>query len=215
MVKILGYGSLLSEVSARSTFGESLRNFRLGRVKNYRRVFALPGSIFFREKIANMATKEIAGLCVEPSDGSEFIVSVFEVPEDQLPAFHKREALFTIRSVPFEESNGTTDTALMCLPWNDDDLIASRGQTFFDERYAVHGLDKVWGWGPESGILPCRVYLRHCILSVQKLGQDVHEDFVSNTFLGDRRTPIKDYLAEFPDIMNAVPPPSLVNRYSG
>ncbi|CAK4078574.1 unnamed protein product [Aphanomyces euteiches] len=215
MVKIIGYGSLLSEVSARSTFGAALSNFRLARVNNFRRVFALPGSIFFRHGIANMATKEIGGLMVEPSAGSSFIVSVFDIPEEQLDSFYKRESLYKIASVPYEENDGTIDSALMCLASNDEELIANKGQAFFDDNYRAFGLHTVWGWDPDSGILPCRVYLRHCILAVQKLGKEVEEDFMINSYLGDRQTTIKDYVAKHPDIMNAVPPATLVGRYSG
>ncbi|CAK4615801.1 unnamed protein product [Aphanomyces euteiches] len=215
MVKIIGYGSLLSDVSARSTFGAALSNFRLARVNNFRRVFALPGSIFFRHGIANMATKEIGGLMVEPSAGSSFIVSVFDIPEEQLDSFYKRESLYKIASVPYEENDGTIDSALMCLASNDEELIANKGQAFFDDNYRAFGLHTVWGWDPDSGILPCRVYLRHCILAVQKLGKEVEEDFMINSYLGDRQTTIKDYVAKHPDIMNAVPPATLVGRYSG
>ncbi|KAE9036362.1 hypothetical protein PR003_g9648 [Phytophthora rubi] len=57
MVTIVGFGSLLSEASARSTFGDGVRNFRLARVLDYRRVFAHPASIFFQRGIANLQTK--------------------------------------------------------------------------------------------------------------------------------------------------------------
>ena len=46
-ITILGFGSLLSERSSRTTFPD-LFNFRLGRVRNYRRVFGHPASIFFQ-----------------------------------------------------------------------------------------------------------------------------------------------------------------------
>jgi hypothetical protein len=46
-IKILGFGSLLSERSSRMTFPK-LENFRLGRVPNFRRVFGHPASIFFQ-----------------------------------------------------------------------------------------------------------------------------------------------------------------------
>jgi hypothetical protein len=52
-ITILGFGSLLSERSSRTTFPD-LRNFRLGRVKDYRRIFGHPASIFFqRGKVEN------------------------------------------------------------------------------------------------------------------------------------------------------------------
>jgi hypothetical protein len=43
---LVGFGSLLSETSARTTFPD-LCNFRFGRVENYRRVFGHPAAIFY------------------------------------------------------------------------------------------------------------------------------------------------------------------------
>lgn len=59
------------------------------------------------------------------------------------------------------------------------------------------------------------MYLRHCLLAVKKLGQDVYDDFVTTTYLGDRSTTIKEYVEAKPSIMLERPPPHLVDRYSG
>ncbi|KAH8044938.1 hypothetical protein JL720_16882 [Aureococcus anophagefferens] len=56
---ILGFGSLLSEQSARLTFPD-LDEFRLVRVRGYRRVFGHAASIFFERGIADAATKEFS-----------------------------------------------------------------------------------------------------------------------------------------------------------
>ncbi len=60
-ITILGFGSLLSQKSSRVTF-PTLRNFRLGRVRDHRRVFAHPASIFFQRGIANLDTLEMSSL---------------------------------------------------------------------------------------------------------------------------------------------------------
>ncbi|CAK4082489.1 unnamed protein product [Aphanomyces euteiches] len=215
MVTIIGFGSLLSEASARSTFGDHMSNFRLARVHNYRRVFAHPASIFFQRGIANLETKEIASLSTEVSPGASFTISAFEIPESQLPGFYAREEEFSIEEVEFIEANGATSKGLMCCRWTDAEYIAKRGQDEFDRLYKAYGLTTIWGYDASSGILPCRVYLRHCILAVQKLGEDVFNDFVDNTFLGDRKTPIRAYLEANPTVMDAQPPAHLVDRYSG
>ncbi|OQR89978.1 hypothetical protein ACHHYP_20239 [Achlya hypogyna] len=215
MVNIIGYGSLLSELSARSTFGHHVSHFRLARIKNFRRVFAHPASIFFQRGIARPETQEISSLSAEPCEGCSFTISVFEIPEDQLPGFYAREEEFKIETVAFEEVNGRVNQGLMCCRWTDAEYIEARGQDAFDKLYKVYGLETIWGYGSDSGILPCRVYMRHCILAVQKLGEDVYDDFVNNTFLSDRKTTIKTYLAENPSIMHELPPPHLASRYSG
>ena len=47
VISVAGFGSLLSESSARSTFPD-LRNFRAGKVRGYRRIFAHTASVFFQ-----------------------------------------------------------------------------------------------------------------------------------------------------------------------
>ncbi|POM75979.1 Hypothetical protein PHPALM_6839 [Phytophthora palmivora] len=216
MVAIVGFGSLLSEASARSTFGDGVRNFRLATVVDYRRVFAHPASIFFQRGIANLQTKEMASLSTEPAPGCKFLVSVFDIPEELLPDFYEREEEFKIINVKVQELDGSAGAeALMCTRWSDEEYIAKRGQETFDTKYKAYGLDTIWGWDAQSGILPCRVYLRHCLLAAKKLGQDVYDDFVSTTYLGDRATTIKDYIDTNQSIMLELPPPHLADRYSG
>lgn len=126
-VTILGFGSLLSEKSARTTF-PGLESFRLGRVHNYKRVFAQPASIFFRRGIANKDTLEMSSLSAEYCPGSSFICSVFEVSNTNgefmaiqsaeendtegefTPslAFREREEEFDIILVPFKELNDSS-----------------------------------------------------------------------------------------------------------
>ncbi|ETV95768.1 hypothetical protein, variant 2 [Aphanomyces invadans] len=160
LATIIGYGSLLSETSARSTFGHHVKNFRFGRVHNYRRVFAHPASIFFQRGIANYDTQEFASLSAEPSIGSSFTVSAFEIPTSQLPDFYDREEEFSIESISFHDTKGgAVSTGLMCCRWSDAAYIATRGQDTFDRRYKAYGLDTIWGYNASSGILPCRVRL--------------------------------------------------------
>jgi len=116
-ITILGFGSLLSHKSARLTF-PTLKNFRLGRVPDHRRVFAHPASIFFQRGIADMETLEMSSLSCEYAEGASFVCSVFEVPNEGLSAtgatggddnwvpsraFLEREEEFEIAMVPYEE----------------------------------------------------------------------------------------------------------------
>lgn len=36
-------------------------------------------------------------------------------------------------------------------------LLLRRGQDTFDTKYKEYGLETIWGWDANSGILPCRV----------------------------------------------------------
>ena len=61
LVSMVGFGSLLSPTSARTTFPE-LQNFRIERLDNWRRVFAHTATIFFERGIARPETMEISSL---------------------------------------------------------------------------------------------------------------------------------------------------------
>lgn len=81
----------------------------------------------------------------------------------------------------------------------------------WERRWGVHGISSVWC----DDVLPCRVYLRHCVLAAKGFCQEAYESFLDNTYLADRSTTIRQYLQQRPEIMDEPPPPELVGRYSG
>jgi len=100
LMTIAGFGSLLSEKSARSTFPDLL-DFRLGRVNGFRRVFGHACDIFFERGIAKPETREISSLSVEEHPGSSIVVSLFEVEAtpESVQAFIQREHEFRFLAV--------------------------------------------------------------------------------------------------------------------
>ncbi|KAG7346390.1 hypothetical protein IV203_005458 [Nitzschia inconspicua] len=226
MITILGLGSLLSERSSRMTFPE-LQNFRLGRVPNYRRVFGHPASIFFQRGIANLETKEISSLSAEPCPGhAGFVCSVFEVPnsdmmsENGVPslAFLEREEEFNILpDVVYHglDSPDATGTGILCTSSDDDTYLSRWGKDHFQKQYGQYGVDTIWGWKRDSGLRPCAVYLRHCYLAAKSMGEVCFSSFLDETYLVDRETILRDYIASNPKVLEVQPPPELVGRYSG
>lgn len=102
---IVGFGSLLSERSARGTC-PNLTNFRVVRVNGWRRVFQHAAAIFWERGIAIAETKEMASLSAEPSIGSGFVAATFDVPQEELPALLEREEEFDFAKVPFSALEG-------------------------------------------------------------------------------------------------------------
>lgn len=41
-------------------------------------------------------------------------------------------------------------------------------------------------------ILPCRVYLRHCVLAAKACGEVAYASFLDQTYLADRKTTIRE-----------------------
>ncbi|XP_078445127.1 uncharacterized protein LOC144714282 [Wolffia australiana] len=215
-ISICGFGSLLSEKSARSSFPE-LRNFRVAILRGFRRVFAHAAPVFFERGIAKPETGEISSLSVEPCDGEILIVTVFEIHKSEIPLFIEREHEFRFLAVLPEELDGTSfcSPAVICSRYSDEEYFRLRcrgSKEVYYQRYGRYNIDKIW----RDDILPCRVYLRHCVLAAKNLGDEAHNNFLDHTFIADRTTSIRRYLSsQQSDLMQEQPPPFLAQRYGG
>ncbi|KAF7146609.1 hypothetical protein RHSIM_Rhsim04G0228000 [Rhododendron simsii] len=237
LLSVCGFGSLLSERSARSTFPD-LVDFRVARLNGFRRVFAHAAPIFFERGIANPETKEISSLSVEPSEGETLIVTVFNIRKSEIPSFIEREHEFRFLAVLPETLDGkpftnpaVCETGTLCcycliftesvsFPFRSvilslttiDLAVAVGSQEVYFQRYGRYNIHKIW----RDDILPCRVYLRHCVLAAKSLGDAAYNNFLDHTFLGDRKTTIREYFVTTGSgIMEEEPPEPLKTRYGG
>lgn len=174
-----------------------------------------------------------------------FVCSIFEVPRDQVYVdekaadgtivtkptgdFLEREEEYNIIEVPYVDfsDDGDDDTAegeegayekrgVLCTRFSDDGFVERWGQARFDKNYGDYGLPTIWGWGPDSGLRPCRVYLRHCYLAARSMGRESFDSFLDETFLIDRTTTIRDYIDRNPGLIEtSLPPPEHRQRYGG
>lgn len=215
LISIGGFGSLLSERSARYTFPD-LKNFRTARLHGFRRVFGHVAPIFFVRGIANLETKEISSVSVEPCSGESVFITVFEIGVSEIPAFMEREQEFRFLAVFPQFLDGTPafQPVVICGHYNDEEYYKYRckgSKEEFHKHYGQHGIDKVW----RDDILPCRAYLRHCVLAAKNLGTEAYNNFLDHSYLGDRQTTIRQYLDSCPSIMEEEPPFLLKERYGG
>ena len=217
---ILGFGSLLSQRSAQCTC-PNLRNFQLARVKHFRRVFAHPAAVFFERGIARPETLEVSSLSTEPCAGATFVVAAFEVPRAEVPGLLAREEEFDFVRIPFFDlaTDAPLGTGFMCTRSTDEEAFGARGlRPKYEALLGPHfPTVSIWSWGPDSGILPCPVYCRHCVLaaSAPTVPKVATDSFLDETFLADRTTSLRDHLANHPHVMECEPPESLKERYSG
>uniref|UniRef100_A0A1J3E1K1 Uncharacterized protein n=1 Tax=Noccaea caerulescens TaxID=107243 RepID=A0A1J3E1K1_NOCCA len=215
-ISITGFGSLLSERSARSTFPD-LEDFRIAKLEGFRRVFAHAAPIFFERGIANPETKEISSLSVEPYEGESLVVSVFEIKRREIPAFIQRELEFRFLAVIPQTMEGKpfNNSAVLCARYSDEEFFQIRckgNKEIYFQHYGRFNIDKIW----RDDILPCRLYLRHCVLAAKNLGDEAYNNFLDHTFLGDRRTTIREFLSSTGSgIMEEEPPEALKSRYGG
>jgi hypothetical protein len=109
-VTILGFGSLLSERSTKTTFPDAT-NFRLVVVNGYRRSFAHPAAIFFKRGIADLEKLRCASLSAEECEGASFIGTAFEATDIGMDAFREREEEFRLEFIPFSPLMQETSSA--------------------------------------------------------------------------------------------------------
>ncbi|KAH9300325.1 hypothetical protein KI387_011908, partial [Taxus chinensis] len=201
--------------SARSTFPD-LQNFRVAFLRGFKRVFAHTTPIFFERSIARVETEEIACLSVEPCPEEWIIVTVFEIHKSEVPAFIDREHEFQFLVIVPEDPHGKlfSHPAVVCSRYSDEEYRQVRckgSEELFFQRYGCYNIDQIW----RDDILPCRVYLRHCVLAAKNLGKMAYDNFLDHTFLGDRKTSIRQYLAcQGLGIMEEEPPEVIKERYS-
>ncbi|KAH0459074.1 hypothetical protein IEQ34_011888 [Dendrobium chrysotoxum] len=215
-IYICGFGSLLSERSARSTF-PNLRNFQVAFLPGFRRVFAHIAPIFYERGIAKEETKEVSSLSVEPCEGEGLIVTVFEIARSEISSFIERENEFRFLAIVPEALDGArfTNSAVLCARYSDEEYFQIRckgNKDIYFQNYGRFNIHKIW----RDDILPCRVYLRHCVLAAKNLGEAAYDNFLDHTFLSDRKTTIREYLTSTGSgIMEEEPPEALRNRYGG
>ncbi|XP_057864193.1 uncharacterized protein LOC131072140 isoform X2 [Cryptomeria japonica] len=161
--------------------------------------------------------EEISSLSVEPCAEEWIIVTVFEIHKSEVPAFIDREHEFRFLVALPEDISGKrfSHPAVVCCRYSDEEYLQVRckgRKELFFQRYGRYNINQIW----RDDILPCRVYLRHCVLAAKNLGKMAHENFLDHTFLGDRKTSIRQYLAsQGLGIMEEEPPEMLKERYGG
>lgn len=217
-VSIIGFGSLISENSSRGTFPE-LSNFREVRVDGHRRLYQHPTFIFFERGIASLEERTYASLSTEPAADCSFVAVAFEIAGQTKEDWLRREEEFLFSVVPFtnlDDPDGEKGLGLMCTAASDDAVYINRwGQDKYESSMAKFGLASIWK-PRHDNILPCSVYLRHCVLAAQGRSASCRDSFLDETYLADRKTTIREYLSRNPDLMEtALPPDSLLGRYSG
>eukprot|EP00977_Amphora_coffeiformis_P028476 scaffold35381_cov260-Amphora_coffeaeformis.AAC.2 len=169
-------------------------------------------------------TLRLASLSVEPAGPeSSLVVAAFDVTldDEQRKQFVQREPEYDIATtsfyglVPDSENQVTAEVAptagqgVICLASKSDaDLTMLDIPASLKEHP-----NGVWHWPRDSGLLPADIYLRHCLLAVQKAGGPAYQSFLHDTYLADRVMTLAEYLEQHGEqVMASRPPPHLATR---
>ena len=199
MISVVGYGSLLSEASARQTV-PALQNFRLVRVPGYRRIFNKVGIVFLSRHGASPDSLHLASCSTQEATGQEIICSQFECSAEDFVELYEREHRFRWTEVDTVGLDGRPYTGRMCTGYDDLEYRLNKCITpqEYELRVGQYYRGAIW----RNDILPFPRYLAFCLQSAATQGQAVLDNFLDSSFLADGITPIREYLLQSPELQD-------------
>lgn len=199
LITVIGYGSLLSEESAKETV-PGLDNFRLVKVPGYRRIFNKVGiSFIYRYNLAP-ADIHIASCSTQKDPDCEITACAFEVKADEFLDLYEREHRFQWVEVKAFQDNGGVVNGRMCTQSSDEFYRLNKCIT--EEKYHHYVGQYYSGAIWRNDILPFPVYLNHCLTATLTHGEAVYENFINTTYLANGVTTIKKLLIEQPGYLD-------------
>lgn len=187
---IIGFGSLLSEASARRTT-PGLANYRLVTVGGYRRIFNKVGIVFISKFGASPCDRTVSSCATRHDGTTRMICAAFEVPAAEFPALEEREHRYGWIEVEYEGQCGS-GRGLMCTESTDDAYRAKCGSSHeYEQRVGQYYRGKLW----RDDILPFPLYLDFCLDAARTHGHRVVDNFLDTSFLADNVTTIRTFLA--------------------
>ncbi|GAA0783472.1 gamma-glutamylcyclotransferase [Marinobacterium sediminicola] len=202
MISVVGFGSLLSEVSARETV-PALENYRLVRVPGYRRVFDKVGIVFISRHGESPDSLELASCSTEPDPACEIVAAQFECSEEDFLQLYEREHRYRWVEVETRHYlNGEVTVGRMCTGYADLDYRLNKCVTEaeYHRRVGQYYQGPLW----RKDILPNPRYLGFCLQAAASQGADVLDNFLDSSFTADGRS-LRDYLAARPELMTESP----------
>ena len=200
-IKVFGYGSLLSQKWAEDMAG-GLSGFQLVRVKGYRRIFNKVGIVFFQRYNILQDDLKVSSCATRYDGETEIVCSAFECSDEEFLKIYEREHRFRWILVDGIDSEGKFHQGRMCTEYTDEDYLLNKCilEEEYHSRVEQYYQGKIW----RDDILPHTTYLRHCLKAAKQHGEDVYNNFISTSYLSDGSTPISEYLAKNPWILDEV-----------
>ena len=192
MISVIGFGSLLSQASARQT-APSLENFRYGTVAGHKRIFNKVGMSFFKREQVEAGSLEISSCATREDSNFSIICSVFECTERDFLAIYEREHLFKWIEVNCNTDEGVTK-GRMCTEYNDSDYLLNKcvTESEYHRRVGQYYSGRIW----RSDIFPYPPYLERCLHIAKSQGEKMLKNFLDTTFLADGETSIRSFIAD-------------------
>lgn len=189
---VIGYGSLIHPESLNKTIPSRGKvDMRPVRVVGFKRLFNLASVRSWH--IHSGQAQSIAVLNVERVEGGEFGGVIFSVEPSYLHSLDKREYIYRrvtgVKCVDFFTGQPLPKGILYRAMTGEE--LRSEKPAFFKQRVQPLGLDTLI----QKELLPDDKYLSLCLQGAYGWGKKFGDDFLKNTFLSDRTTPLSQHLS--------------------
>ena len=201
-VTIFGYGSLLSESSAKRTC-PNLTNFRVASIKGWERIFSLVSVSQLKNGNANVEENQIAALAVRKSTNPSALCigTLFDIEEKDLLELTRREHRYNMTEIQaFDGPNDSTSVTCIVFTASSDEEYKLKCQKEGDNEtfHTIVGQyynGQLWG---RKDIFPVTKYLHYCCDAASKLSyrgdSAICQTNFLESFLADETTTIGEYM---------------------
>ena len=199
MIKVFGYGSLMSQLSARSTM-PSLQWFMPAILHEHKRTFSLVSISGLIRGGANQETLEMAALGINPSPTHNVYGCAFDISAAEMAAYVEREHRYRLVDIHVN-IEGMLHPAVTVVPYASNEEY--RAAKFADDEVGWHERVGQHYSGPlfdRRDVWPMRAYLRDCLAAAASLGGRAWlVNFLDESFCSDGATSIRSYISAHPD----------------
>jgi len=192
MKYVIGYASLLSPVSIRRLF-PNVGRITPVEIHGHARCFNSYGTLSLNKGLAQKGDRELAHAAAILRPNSTLYGLAFELDETDFKTYERHEFRYALREVEVvSRDTGETLRAIICYEGADHLIETSLvGVTDIYALYEHYGVSAFW----HTQHLPADIYLKHCLASARALGEDYVRNVLDASYIYDRETSVRDYLA--------------------
>ena len=157
------------------------------------RVVSILTGRFLSRKAWQRSDKELAHAAAIIRPDTTIYALAFELDEADYKTYERHEFRYDLKEIEVvsRESKERLN-AIICYEGADHLIDTSLvGVKDIYALYAQYGVSAFW----HTEHLPAEHYLSHCLASARDLGADYVSNFLDTSFIHDRETSIRDYLA--------------------
>lgn len=190
---VIGYASLLSEISIKRLFPDVGRIVPV-EISDHARCFNSYGTLSINAELAKKASNHLAHASAILHPGTTLLGLAFELNEADYATYVRHEFRYDLKEIQVRSRDeGTMFDAIICYENVDQNIDASLvGERDILALYQKYDVTSFW----HSDHLPAKIYLEHCLASARDLGEDFFDNFLDTSFVHDRHTTIRSYFEQ-------------------